>query len=223
MNTRLIALRNWLALRLLSRRRIFGLIHDEGLWRGDESVSGMGSNLANTRRVREALPALLSTIGVRSMLDLPCGDCHWMRHVPLEGVLYIGADIVPALVERTAQAWPGEERRFMTLDLCSDALPAVDLLFCRDALVHLSDVDLRRALRNIRRSPIRYLLTTHFRDTNRKNTPIHTGEWRPLCLTGAPWHFPSPLQIIDEGYLGEGGQFADKCLALWRVDSLPTG
>lgn len=221
MITKLLALRNWLALRLLSRRRVFGLIHAEGLWQGDESVSGMGSNLANTAHIREALPALLRELGVRSLLDLPCGDCHWIRQMPLNGIAYTGADIVPALVERLNTEWGGDHRRFMTLDLCADTLPEADLLFCRDALVHLSDTDLRRALRNIKRSPIRYLLTTHFTGPERTNPPIHTGEWRPLKLTAAPWGLPEPLLLIDEHYTGEHGRFADKSLALWRVDSLP--
>lgn len=221
MNTKLTALRNWLALRFLSRRRIFGLIHDEGLWRGDESLSGMGSNLANTRAVREALPDVLREIKASSMLDLPCGDCHWIKHVTFDGVAYIGADIVPALVERVAAEWAGPGRRFVTLDLCADDLPAVDLLFCRDALVHLSDTDLRRALRNIRRSPVRYLLTTHFTGPERTNPSIRTGEWRPLSLTAAPWRLPAPLHVVNEGYTGENGQFADKSMALWRVADLP--
>jgi hypothetical protein len=218
---RWLRVRNWLLLRTLKRNDVFGVIYAERLWQCEESVSGTGSTLANTAAVREALPALLTDLGVTSMLDLPCGDCHWIREIDLGPVRYHGADIVPALVEENRARWQAPHVSFSTLDLCKDPLPAADLLLCRDALVHLSDRDLRAALRNIKRSGIRYLLTTSFGGPDRNNPPIQTGEWRPLNLQAAPWHFPAPHRQIDERYTGEDGRFADKSLALWRIDALP--
>jgi SAM-dependent methyltransferase len=221
MKNRLIALRNALALRFFPRRRIFELIHRERLWQGDESVSGMGSNLANTANIRAALPALLARHEVRRLLDLPCGDGHWIRHVPLAGIDYLGADIVAGLIRDNRAGWSDATHRFAVLDLCRDPLPEADVLLCRDALVHLSNRDLARALNNIRHSPIRYLLTTSFTDPARANPDIRTGEWRPLNLQAAPWHFPPPEELINEGYRGDGGHYADKSLALWRIAALP--
>ena len=68
-----------------------------------DSASGPGSGLAETARIREALPNLLREHGVKSMLDLPCGDFFWMKEVDLGDVDYAGADIAPALIEANQQ------------------------------------------------------------------------------------------------------------------------
>jgi hypothetical protein len=99
-------------------------------------------------------------------------------------------------------------------------LPAADLLFCRDCLVHLSYGDIRKALENVRRSRIRYILTTTF-PGNQANTDIQTGDWRPLHFQLAPFRFPPPLLLINEGCTEGNGSFADKSLGLWRVAELP--
>src|SRR4051794_37916315 len=43
--------------------------------------SGVGSDLEATRAVSVALPGLVESLSVRRMLDIPCGDFLWMRHV----------------------------------------------------------------------------------------------------------------------------------------------
>jgi hypothetical protein len=41
---------------------------------GGESVSGPGSSLAETEAIRTAIPGIMTTFGIASLLDLPCGD-----------------------------------------------------------------------------------------------------------------------------------------------------
>src|SRR5579885_1138281 len=64
---------------------IFSEIYRSNQWGASESVSGLGSELSATERVREELPKIVREFGVRSMLDIPCGDFHWMRQVDLSG------------------------------------------------------------------------------------------------------------------------------------------
>jgi hypothetical protein len=106
------------------------------------------------------------------------------------------------------------------LDLTSSPLPPADLLLCRDCLVHLSLTDARRALANIRRSDITYLLTTTF-PAEPTNVDVVTGDWRPLNLQRPPFGFPEPLELLVEGCTEQQGLFADKSLGLWRVADLP--
>lgn len=82
-----------------------------------------------------------------------------MKHVPLDGADYTGADIVPDLIERNRQ-FETEKIRFKQLNLIQGRLPKVDLIFGRDCLVHLSYQDALTALRNICNSGSTYLLTT---------------------------------------------------------------
>lgn len=201
------------------RRRVFELIYRENLWGDDRSRSGPGSTLEDTAAIRAALPPLLERLGVRSLLDVPCGDFSWMSHVPLD-LEYYGGDIVPELVDEVRRRYGGPRRRFALVDVVRGPLPRVDLVLCRDCLVHLSFADARRALRAVRASGSTYLLTTTFWDRS-VNRDIRTGAWRPLDLTLPPFSFGPPLELIDERCALE--RWPDKGLGLWRVADLPAG
>src|SRR5258708_34490854 len=79
---------------------IFGRVYNSGVWGRRESISGFGSNLVQTTAIRPALPKLIAELGVRTFLDIPCGDCYWMQHLDLGVESYIGADAVPELMAR---------------------------------------------------------------------------------------------------------------------------
>jgi hypothetical protein len=97
----------------------------------------------------------------------------------------------------------------------------VDLILCRDCLVHLPLADAVNAVDNLRRSGSQYLLTTTFvnRDDNR-DIPA-AGGWRPLNLRRPPFNFPDPLLVLDERCTAGDGKYADKSLGLWLLASLP--
>lgn len=198
--------------------RVFDDIFHEGRWRSEESCSGDGSNLVQTEIIREEIPRLLERIGAKTMLDAPCGDWYWMQHVALDRVDYIGADLVESLVTSCQQRFGSPNRRFEVLDIAKDSLPAVDVIFCRDCLVHLSYEYILAALRNFRASGSKCLLTTTF--PGRRNLDIVTGDWRPLNLEASPFNFPPPLELISEGCTQDHGAYRDKSLGLWRLDSL---
>lgn len=198
---------------------VFAEIWSGNKWGGTDSVSGRGSDLEQTRVVRETLPMVFAQYGVKSMLDVPCGDFHWMRHVDLTGVAYTGGDIVEALVERNAAQYGAGNVSFRKLNLLEDELPKVDLVFCRDCLVHLSFEHVFEALRRICASGSTYLLTTTFVD-RKKNVDIATGNWRTLNLRVAPFEFPEPLLVVNEECTEDGGEFRDKSLGLWKVTEL---
>jgi SAM-dependent methyltransferase len=204
---------------LLSPIEAFRYAYQANLWGGAESPSGPGSSLDQTARLQRALPELFRRRGVRTLLDLPCGDGHWMAAVALPRIRYVGADLLPEVVARAAARNP--DREFLALDLTVNPLPPADLLLCRDCLVHLSFSDIERAIANIRRSGITYLLATTFPDEP-ANRDVITGDWRPLNFEQPPFGFPRPLEVLTEGCTEQGGLFADKSLALWRVAELPS-
>ena len=208
----------------LDLRARFARMYETNLWDGAESRSGVGSSLAATATVRAELPALLRSLGVRRLLDVPCGDFHWMAHVDLAaaGVAeYVGGDVVPALVaaNRARHAAPGRE--FVEVDLTRGPLPRADAVLCRDCLVHLSFANVWRALAAIRASGATHLTTTTFTD-RAANADVADGDWRPLSLERAPFHFPPPAALLVERCDEEGGAYADKSLGAWRVAELPT-
>jgi SAM-dependent methyltransferase len=217
-------------LRFAARRREFDgldlaerfkLIYRTNLWGAETSQSGLGSELDATASLRHDLAHLLSSFGVTSILDLPCGDFTWMAQMDLSGIHYLGADIVPDIVATNAACYTrAGQIDFRELDLISDPLPAADLILCRDCLVHLSFANIQRAIANVKRSGARWLLTTTFPDAP-ANRDIEDGDWRVLNFRHAPFLFPTPVAVINEGCTESGGDYADKSLALWRVADLP--
>lgn len=197
----------------------FQRMYELKLWGPHESRSGLGSSLASTTRLRSWLPEVLHTLGVRRLLDIPCGDFFWIQHVQLGDIDYIGADIVGPLVAELQDRHGGAGRSFVTLDLSAGPLPPADAVLCRDCLVHLSYTNITRSLQAIRASGARYLLTTTFPEHD-ENTDIRDGEWRPLNLARPPFSFPAPLESVTEGCTEDGGAYTDKSLAVWRVEDI---
>lgn len=186
-------MRERVALAFLDRRQAFQRIHDRNLWGTEESVSGPGSHLAATEAVRRELPRIVAALGVRTLLDAPCGDLNWMRHIlPEMGVSYIGADLVPAVVERARARTDWRHARFLVLDIVEDPLPAADLWLCRDCLFHLSNADVFHALENFLRSGIPHLLTTIHTGPEPKNRDIRSGGFRWFDLFQPPFNVPGP-------------------------------
>ena len=189
---------------------------------GTESLSGAGSTLFQTRVIRQRLPALLRELGVGHMLDIPCGDFHWMRELNLDGINYTGADVVEAMVLSNQQRFGSSSRTFLWADLISGPLPPADLVFCRDCLVHLPLRDALCALETIRNSSCQWLLTTTFtRDA--PNAELDGAGWRALNLCLPPFNLPPPMLLINEKCTEAGGQAADKSLGLWRIADLRVG
>lgn len=195
----------------------FTLLHELGIYHHAESLSGEGSTLAETAALRAALPGLMARHGVRSLLDLPCGDFHWMSELPLGELRYLGVDIVPALIERNRLLYgESERRRFEVLDGTRDPLPRFDLVLCRDLVIHLALADIRRLLAGVVQSGATYLLISHYRDCA-VNVEIASGDFRPVNLCLTPFFLPPPRETIAEQSRMAAGAFTDRALALWSV------
>lgn len=201
-----------------SIEEVFTRIYLSNKWGSNESVSGKGSSLQRTAGLTKAFPDLLGKINARSILDIPCGDFHWMQKVDLRGIEYIGADIVAPLIESNNRKFGSAQQKFLQLDLTADALPEVDVVFCRECLVHLSFENIFLALANIRRSGSTYLFTTHFPALER-NEDIVTGKHRRLNFRLAPFNWPEPEYVYEEYDAGRGRGV--KSIAVWKIDALP--
>src|SRR3979411_1498122 len=75
----------------LNLARRFRRIHDTNLWGASASTSGLGSEIDATAVLRAELPRLLQRLGVRSLLDAPCGDAGWINAADL-AVRHVGVD-----------------------------------------------------------------------------------------------------------------------------------
>jgi glycosyltransferase involved in cell wall biosynthesis len=178
-------------------RAKFSEVYEKNLFQGTESRSGEGSGLAQTAVVRKELSSLLKTLQVETVLDAPCGDWFWMRECELGIAAYHGADIVPELIAKNRELYGKDTVHFHCLDLASDVLPRVDLVFSRDLLEHLSYDDAFKVLRNMKNTGARYLMTTTFTERH-SNIDLADGMWRPLNKQLAPFTFPLPVLLLNE-------------------------
>jgi hypothetical protein len=195
---------------------IFAEIYHGNLWGEPESVSGPGSSLAETAAIRRELPGLLAELGVRTLLDAPCGDCRWIFEMPLNLDLYVGADVVPALVESNAARLGGPGREFRRLDITRDPLLRTDAILCRDCLIHFSYRFIQMSLDNFRRSGARWLVSTTYSGLP-TNHDILSGQWRPIDLELPPFGLPPAARRIVEKEYDEGGRRLVRSLGVWSL------
>ncbi|MEH6640060.1 MAG: class I SAM-dependent methyltransferase [Porticoccaceae bacterium] len=201
--------------------QVFTDIYRNNKWRGKDSASGQGSDAFQTRIIVKELPVVFSDFGISKMLDIPCGDFYWMKTVDLSNIDYTGADIVDDLIRENIEQYGRDGVCFEKLNLIKDKLPKVDLIVCRDCLVHFSFEDIFSALDNVCNSQSEYFFTTTFTGKT-GNYDITTGGWRPLNLEIAPFMLPKPLKIINEGCTetDDIDVYTDKSLGLWRIADL---
>lgn len=202
----------------IDRSTVFSEIYKENKWGCPETKSGVGSTFFMTALIRERLPLLLKWLKVKSVLDLPCGDFNWMLYISMDDIKYIGADIVTSIIEiNNNSGWANKNRVFTELDGCCDELPKMDLILCRDLVVHLPNDDILTLLRNFVSSGSKYLLLTRFLiqyGHKPVNANIQLGDFRAVDICSTPFEFPLPILSLPESQ----GPF--KTLALWDLNTI---
>lgn len=205
-----------------SPEEVFNQIFRDEHWKHQgESVSGAGSEMAATATIRKRLPDLFKKYQINTMLDIPCGDLHWMTDIlDRTDVQYTGGDIVRDLIERNQKQYGRQGVNFKHLDLIDGPLPQVDLVLSRDVWIHFSFEHIQRSIRTLVDSGSTYLLASTYPATD-LNRDIHTGNSRPIDLTKAPFNFPPPVESIQEDSPdGVNKATRSKQLALWRIADL---
>jgi SAM-dependent methyltransferase len=201
----------------LSLRERFQRIHDTNLWGAAESISGLGSELDATAVLRAELPDLLRQLGVRRLLDAPCGDGGWIATADL-GVSVTGVDVVPDLIE-ALQRRGDPNRDYLLADVTCDPLPPADAILCRDCLVHFSFANIAGAIENFRRTGATWLITTTFPEWQ-TNVDCEDGDWRALNFERAPFEWGVPRELLNENCMEADGGWRDKSLGVWRLSDV---
>ena len=176
----------------------FSTVYHQNKWGSNESASGKGSELINTRLISDLLPSLVKELNIETLLDLPCGDFNYMKEVCL-GCNYIGADIVPELILSNKEKYKNID--FRCLDITNDSLPSADIILVRDCFVHLLNADILKAIQNIKDHSIKYLLTTSF-PMVRSNIEIGEGtdpQFREINISIHPFNLNITKEYTDKG------------------------
>jgi hypothetical protein len=185
--------------------------------RWQDVLCGTGSTMQFTEPLRNNLKSFLEKHNLKSMLDAPCGDYSWMSKTNLPANFkYIGADIVQSLVDTNQATYPGIE--FHCIDITKDALPTVDVLFCRDCLIHLSISDIKLVFDNIVKSNIQYVMLTNYHAPEMSD--IITGRFRGTNFKVDPFNFEDPIDSMLDWVPNTKNGDQKKDISLWHRSTI---
>lgn len=185
--------------------------------KGGKNVSGNGSTIRATEKLRKNLGTLITSLEIDSILDLGCGDFLWFKEIiqSLDLKRYIGIDIVKDLITKNTSQYSSQNCLFEHGDITSCPLPASDVVLIRDVLPHLKVKNVTKTLTNIKNSNSTYFIASHYPRCDRNRDLPRDGAWHKINLQIPPYSLPQPIKII--GDIIE----KDKYLALWRTEDIP--
>lgn len=167
----------------------FDEIYAQNIW---GHGSGEGSLPQYTRGYCAFLQQFLAGRGVRSVVDMGCGDWQFSREIDWGRATYSGYDVAESVVEanRRSFARPGISFHHYSGD--PGELPAADLLIVKDVLQHLPNAAVLAFLPNLGR--YRYALLTNCVSPRgvTPNRDIALGDFRPIDLRLAPFNLRAP-------------------------------
>jgi len=197
----------------------FSEFYGRNAWGCEETVSGAGSSLKSTEKFRGELSALISELGVKSILDCPCGDFNYMREVNLDGIRYVGGDIVDDLIMLNREKYSAPNVDFEVIDLSKDKLPKCDLIVVKDLFLHLYIEEVQLCIENIRKSGIKWALLDHDHFTIINKSPLTRNGDHRYNLTIEPFELHAPLKTleIETIYEAEFNKIAKYMRCLWEM------
>ncbi|GAB3803360.1 class I SAM-dependent methyltransferase [Micromonospora zhanjiangensis] len=154
-----------------SAERVFADIYAEGRWGAGETFdSGTGSRGELAIRYAEYVRSLVQRLGVRSVVDVGCGDFRVAGLFADHVESYHGVDVVPAVIARNNELHGAPGVRFSVLDATVRPLPEGDLCLVRQVLQHLSNRQIAGILAHCRQFPT-VLVTEHWPAPDRMRRP----------------------------------------------------
>ncbi len=213
---------------------VFTNIYENWGFGGDESRSGPGSTLDETRFIRKHICDIVKQINAKKIVDVPCGDFNWMKEVIStlkkdgHSVKYVGGDIVPEMIENNKKEYGSDKIKFKMIDLINGKIPKADLLIVRDVLGHMPLEFAEKAVENILKSECKYLLTTTWYNEYQDQSALpdnvnidYFGRFYAVNLFKPPFNFSDPLRVVIENVQVDDFDVGNrKSLSLWKVDNI---
>ena len=162
-------------------QEIFTYVYRNRLWgaaEGEVFRSGTGSLAEHSRAYEDYVVSLARRTGIRSILDIGCGDFQVSGRI-LERlnpeVRYIGVDVVPELIGHNRERHGGARIRFEALG-ADDPYPEADLVIIRQVLQHNDNRAVSAILERARRAGRWLVIAEHVPlDPKTPNLDIRTG------------------------------------------------
>ena len=149
--------------------------------------SGEGSLPEHNQGYVKFLGHFLVRSGVKTVVEMGCGDWQFSRGIRWGEARYQGFDVVPSVVASNQQRHAREGISFVLYSGEPAELPAADLLIVKDVLQHLNDATVQRTLAHFPR--FRQVLVTNC--VNPRGPTVHrdieNGDFRYLDLRQPPF------------------------------------
>jgi hypothetical protein len=218
----------------MSYKEVFSRIYENYGFGSTESRSGPGSTLEETKLLREEIKKLIIEKEIKSVVDIPCGDFHWMKEIVFNFDSYIGGDIVEKAIETNNERYSNSRIKFIHFDLVNDSIPEGDLLIVRDVIGHFPIEGGKKIIENILKSKCKYLLSTTWAskreniwskcnhgDVHRENEGVDFGRFYPVNLMADPFNFPEADIFLEEDVRVDNWDNGNrKTLALWDLQKV---
>ena len=163
----------------------FEQIYETNEW---QHGSGEGSLPIHTRSYVAFLERFLVERGIRSVVEMGCGDWQFSKDVRWGVASYRGFDVVRSVIASNQAQHARDGVEFQLYSGNPAELPAADLLIVKDVLQHLSDRAVAEFLPHLPR--FKYALLTNCVNPRglTVNRDIVDGDFRYLDLRLSPFH-----------------------------------
>jgi hypothetical protein len=106
----------------------------------------------------EMVRTFIESHNVKRVVDLGCGDFGVGSRLISPGIHYSGIDVVPDLIRYNQEHFGSPDVEFGCINIIDDELPPADLCLVRQVLQHLSNAQILKTLKSLRR--YRYVIAT---------------------------------------------------------------
>ena len=144
-----------------------------------------GSSAAYTAPYRAFVAEFCRVRGIRSVVDMPCGDMQVGAAIDYGAASYLGVDVIAERIAENRKLFP--DRQFVQADMTTWTPAPADLLLVKDCLQHWSNAEVRAWLERLKTMKFCYALITNCAYGPTLNSDCATGQWRALDLTQAPF------------------------------------
>jgi hypothetical protein len=162
----------------------------------------------------EQIINFLKLFEIKSLFDAGCRNRDWISQIDFNflNIEYYGGEISKDMVIYCNEHYP--EYSIVHHDCTTDLLPEVDCILSSEVLIHLSNSNKLKFLKNFIRSQSKFLLMTTdstcgYNEEISLTGPHNDFPFAPVNWKLNPWHFPDPIHTIPSQNLN-----------LWSRDQL---
>lgn len=148
--------------------------------------SGPGSQPENCGLYLHFLSDILHDYGVRTVLDIGCGNWAHLKNADWGTTSYLGIDVVPLLILQNIKEYQKDGISFRACSINDvENVSSFDLVIIKDVFQHLNYAEILCILKSVKLA--RLLLVTN--DLAEINQDCACGGYRPLNMSAPPFGF----------------------------------